>query len=214
MSNIKNTTVIYITANTEDKKFESKIIKQIRANAGGLPIISVSRLPIKLGKNICVGTDVTICDSSLKRQFLKGLQAAETEYALIATAGHLYPPEYFTFTPPATAENIVYRYGNVWTLGGKYWKNRYSENAQMCNRYFWIKMLTKAMAGHKGWKPFTVPPVFTAVNLTSFTSDNPVVRLITENDSQKFVNVNRHVLPQRGLPYWGAAEDLKTKMGV
>jgi hypothetical protein len=209
----KNLTVVYITNNTEDKSFESKIIKNLREVTTDLPIISVSRVPIKLGKNICVG-EVPVCDSTDKRMLLKGLHEAETEYVIIAHPTFLYPPEYFSFTPPVTADNTVYYYGNVWTLGSKFWKIKLSENAEMCNRYFWIKMLTKALSGHKGWKPFTVPAVFPDGDTTSFTSENPVIKLITANTANKYANIDKSVLPKGGFPLWGTAAELKTKMEI
>jgi hypothetical protein len=207
----KNLTVIYVTQNTEDKKFESKIIKKLRESSAGLPIISISRIPIKLGTNICVG-EVPVCDSAFIKQTLKGLLAVKTDYAMLTTCGYLYPPEFFTFTPPA--DTVAYRYPNVWTLSGKFWKNRCSDYVQMAGRNYWIKMIKKAMRGHKGWKSFDPPQVFPIANESTWTGENPVVHLITPHTTWRFANIDRHVLPKTGFPLWGTIDELKTTLEI
>ena len=204
-------TIIYCTANIEDKKFESKIIKNLLKNSGDLPIISISQKPIKLGRNIVVH-EFSACYSNYLKQLLKGLLAAKTTYAIVATSDYLYPPEYFTYTPPSNY--MAYQYGNVWALGNKYWKYRSSEFAQMVNREFWIKCIRKVLEGHKGWKPIEVSPVFEIVNTYVWTSDNPALRIITPSSNNKFGSVDRHTFPKKNLPLWGLADDLKTKMAV
>jgi len=211
MSNTKNLSVIYCTANLEDDKLENKIRKQIRENSGDLPIISVSRKPIKFGKNICVGK-VPICDSSLLKMLLKGLEKANTEYAVATEANCLYPPEYFSFIPPK--DNIVYRYGNVWTLGDRFWRKKYLDGAQVCNRKFWISSIKEALKKQKGWEKLDTQPVFEVIDYLSWNSENAVVRLITPNTSKKYSNLFRGLKPKSDLPYWGIANDLKKEWGA
>lgn len=200
-------TIIYCTANIENPEFEDKVIANLVKNSGGLPIISVSRKPIKLGKNICVTEKASISKSSFLRQLLKGLKAAKTEFSIIAKADTLYPPEYFTFVP--TLKNRVYSYDNTWKLGDKFWQKDYSESAQMCSTKYWIKMITKALKGHNNWKPYEVPPVFKTTTEFNWTSENPVVTFYTKNSWQKFGSIKIGTLPRRNLPYWGSAENLK-----
>ena len=94
---MENLTIIYYSANTE--LFEDKIIAHLKKQAGDIPIISVSRKPLDLGKNICIG-EQPICYSNLWKQILLGLKEAKTEFCLSAESDCLYPPEYFTFIPP------------------------------------------------------------------------------------------------------------------
>jgi hypothetical protein len=210
MSKIKGdlpqTTVIYCTTNSGDKKLETKIIKTLKQNCGDLPIISVSRKPLNLGQNIRVGS-VPISDSTFLKQVLKGLQAAKTKYAVLTTAEYLYPPEYFQFIPPS--KTTAYRYGNVWALGDKYWKYKAVNITFAADRKYWIKKIKKAMVGHKGWKPFDLPPVFEITNDYTWTSENPVVHLITPQSTIKFSPVDKFVFPKRGLPFWGEVSLLK-----
>lgn len=208
---VKNTTIIYITTNSEDEKLEIKIRKMLRENCNNLPIISVSRKPIKLGKNICVGK-VPVCHSTMLKMLLKGLQKAKTEFALIAEADCLYPSEYFTFTP--SSNDVFCYFSNTWSLGDRYWKKRYLDGAQICNRKHWIEIIKANLKGQVGWKEIPISPISTTTDYTSWTSLNPVVKIITNNSSGKFFNIYRHVRPQNWLPFWGSSVELKTKLGI
>ena len=204
-----NSTVIYVTSNVEELKFENHIKKELVKNSQGLPIVSVSRRPIKLGKNINVG-NVPISESTTLRQILKGLEAAKTEWAIVAKDDYVYPPEYFSFTPPT--KDRVYSYSNVWVLGDKYWKKGPSEYAQMANRKFWIAQIKKALEGKEGWEETSFPPVFT--DRGSWTSDNPVLNFKSTSGLRRFPSVLRNVFPKKSLPYWGTASELKARMGI
>jgi len=144
------------------------------------------------------------------RQILKGLEAAKTEWAIVAKDDYVYPPEYFSFTPPT--KDRVYSYSNVWVLGDKYWKKGPSEYAQMANRKFWIAQIKKALEGKEGWEETSFPPVFT--DRGSWTSDNPVLNFKSTSGLRRFPSVLRNVFPKKSLPYWGTASELKARMGI
>src|SRR3990172_149397 len=107
-----NKTIIYYTSNREDPKMEQKVIDDMLAKSGNIPIISVSQKPMKLGANICIG-DVGHSYLNCRKQMLMAAKLAKTEYIIAAESDILYPPEYFNFEP--TGEN-VYRYFNVWVM--------------------------------------------------------------------------------------------------
>lgn len=209
MSNTKKTTIIYLTTNVDDEKFENKVRKQLLESAGRMPIISVSRKHIRFGRNISVGK-VPLCKSSALKMLLKGLQAAGTENAIIAESNCIYPPEYFSFSPPTN--NTLYQYTNVWTLGNNFWKKRFLTGAQACNRKYWISTIKAALEGQKGWKEIDVPTVFKNADRLTWNSESPVVRLITPNTTEKYANLHRRAFPKKSLPFWGQATDLKKKM--
>ena len=93
-------TAIYYTCNRERPEFERRIQETLLEAMGDIPLISVSKKPIDLGHNICVG-DVPGGDSSQNayRQFQIGARAATTKWVCPVEADFLYPPEYFTFEP-------------------------------------------------------------------------------------------------------------------
>jgi len=154
MSNRKDLTVCYYTANTENPKFENKIIEDLKVKAGNIPIISVSRKPIDLGTNICVG-EKPVSYTSEWKQLLVGLKAAKTKFCIAAEADCFYPPEYFEFMPED--ERTMYNYNNIWMVwkrhNGFYKKYVYCEGAQICGREYWIERLEPVLP--KEWIPYT-----------------------------------------------------------
>lgn len=96
---MNNLTVIYYTSNfLEDTNpyFLKNTLRQLLIAAEGLPIISVSQKPMKLGKNICMG-DIGRSHLNIYKQILEGCKAAKTEYVAMAEDDILYSKEHFDF---------------------------------------------------------------------------------------------------------------------
>lgn len=147
---MQSKTIIYYTANRENPGFESKIQESIIRNSGGLPIISVSQKPIKLGKNICVGN---VGQSRLNafRQMLIGAKEAKTPFLVFAEADFLYPPEYFAFEPGWAN---LYRYDNVWAVFKNqdiYHRLKFASGAQIARRRFVVYELEKYLKNQPEW---------------------------------------------------------------
>lgn len=207
-----NKTLIYYTANQEDPKFEQKIIDNLKKQAGDIPIISVSRKPIDLGKNICVG-EKPICYSNSFKQLLIGLEEAKTDFCISAESDCLYPPEYFMFTPPL--KDQVYRYSNVYVYFDRHvglWMKKFTEAGQMCGRKHWIKSIKKVLKGHKGWEPIPnkeLPQIFDTENQFSWHGRNPILYFKT----RKGIGFKTGFLPGSTLniPYWGTYFQIKER---
>jgi hypothetical protein len=209
-------TIIYYTANTEDPVFESCIRDRLVKQAGNIPIISVSRKPIDLGANICVG-EKPVSYTSEWKQLLLGLKTASTKYCIAAEADCIYPPEYFNFTPPE--DDMMYNYNNIWiywTHKGNFWKKTgYCEGAQICDREYWIKQLEPLLP--KDWSQLTreqenelVKKIFPTRR--EFTGD-PVVSFKTRmgvSYRTTFINDSK----TKELPYWGSVEAIKEEFHV
>jgi len=178
-----------------------------------MPIISVSRKPMDLGKNICVG-EQPVCYSNSWKQLLIGLKEAKTKFCLAAESDVLYPPEYFTFIPPI--EHKAYRYKEVWVcFQGKngFWRKPFSEGAQMCGREYWIYRLEKALGGDTGWEPmldtkWIAHNIFLTKDKYSWTG-NPVITFKTRNG----INYKTGFYHGRALelPYWGTSKEIYRK---
>jgi hypothetical protein len=214
-----DTTVVFYTANVEDETLEQQIRDTILKNSGGLPIISVSRKPIDFGENICIG-EQPVNYANLNRQLLVGLKAARTRFVLAAEADTLYPPEYFTFTPPAIDQ--VYHYRNIWTLYtwpsvrfyGKYWKKLMTCAARMCGREYWIEAIEKLLDPNDWQGPVADRSVFPDIlnpRLT-WTSDNPVITCKTTQNLTRFTP--KQNITASDLPFWGTAENLLKQLGA
>lgn len=207
-------TIIYYTSNREEVSFEKKIRKRLLENSGGLPIISVSQKPIKLGANICIGVHKPT-NVLLYYQVLQGLKAAKTPFVISAEADFLYPPEYFTFVPPKI--DAIYRYGNIrlmWKDKWGFFRKKYSEGAQIAGREHLISIIEKAL---KGLNIYEESPKFNKFNpywglpLKFFGGEVPCVTFKTGDSLHRSVVLEK----QRSLyelPYWGSAIEMREKM--
>jgi len=204
-------TILYYTASTEAKSFEKKIIEDLKNKAGDIPIISVSRKPLDLGTNICVG-EVPVSYTSEWKQLLVGLKAAKTKYVIAAESDCYYPPEYFEFTPDD--ERMMYNYNNIWMVWkrhhGYYKKHGYCEGAQICGREYWIERLEPLLP--KEWIPYTRREErnlaksmfedrkeFTGRPVVSFKTGDGVSNVTSFDDKSK----------TKDLEYWGSLSDIK-----
>lgn len=207
----QNKTIIYYSACTESPAFEQRIIDDLLKKGGGIPIISVSRKPMKLGTNICVG-EQPISYTSEWKQLLIGLKAAKTEFCIAAEADCMYPKEYFSFTPPEN--NMMYNYNNIWMVwkrhNGFYKKYGYCEGAQMCGREYWIERLEPLLP--KEWKPYTreeenklVQKIF--LDRKEWTGD-PVISFKTGDGVSSRTTYDNKSKVQELAP-WGKLEEVK-----
>ena len=204
---MEDISIIYYTANTENEAFERKIKDNILEQTN-LPIISVSRKPIEFGKNICVGEGEVSYLNSWK-QLLIGLKEAKTKFCIAAESDVLYPPEYFTFTPPT--DNNVYRYTNVWVcfLGKKgFWKKPFSEGLQMCGREYWIERLEKTLSTNFSIKNMGTY-IFNTKDKYSWTG-NPAITFKTRQGLNYMTGVFHGRVTE--ISYWGTIKEVYRKM--
>lgn len=196
-------TIIYYTANTEKPKFEKMITDNLKKQAGDIPIISVSKKPMDLGKNICVGDTPVDYRNSFK-QILIGLKEAKTKFCIAAESDTLYPPEYFQFTPDH--EDRAYRYTNLFVhFDGRprFWRKRWVEAAQMCGTKHWIKRIEYVLKHDTVNPPF----VFNTKTDYSWTSKNPALTFKTrEGIGFKTGFIKGSV---EKIHYWGDYDKIK-----
>jgi len=135
-------TIVYFTDNTLTPILATKCREILEREAGDNPIISVSQVPIELGKNICIG-EIGRSWISLYKQLLAGVEAAETKYVVCAEHDCLYSNEHLSWVPP-TDEKFYYNH-NFWLLwlGDRhpelkgmysYWPNRFCLSQLICSR--------------------------------------------------------------------------------
>ena len=107
-----NTTLLYYTANRIDESFMWKVIERLRTSASGLPIVSVSQVPMDLGRNICIG-NIGHSLQNVYKQVYKGLEVIDTPYVALVEDDCLYVPDHFRYKPNRIAYNL-----NRWQLHG------------------------------------------------------------------------------------------------
>jgi hypothetical protein len=207
-----DSTIVYLSSNMEDERFEKKIRKILFQNSLGIPIVSVSRKPIDFGKNICVGEN-PVCYANAMRQLLVGLHEAKTKYVHMAAADVLYPPESFMFEP--LTQDCIYKYLNVWILygwvgkrhGTGYWEQYKADGgAMVCNRLYWISQLERCISDD--WNDATDPPEpFDTTFVYGWSSPNPAVNIKTGHSVSKYTRTSENTLET--LPLWGNAVDIR-----
>jgi hypothetical protein len=207
-----NNTIIYYSACTEKPEFEAKIIANLKKQAqdNNLPIISVTRKPIDLGKNICIG-EQPVCYSNSFKQILIGLKEAKTKFCIAAESDCLYPPEYFQLT--YSQENKVCRYTNIWVhFDGrdKFWKKNWVEGAQMCEREYWIKSIEAILEKPDSWEPEPFKFIFKEKDESCWSGKNPVLYFKTREGIGFKTGYNQDIITKE-LPYWGTALEVKEK---
>ena len=145
---MKNLTCIFYTANRTSDYFFGNVKKQLLKATNGIPIISVSQKPIKLGDNICVG-DIGQSQLNIYRQALTGAKAAKTKYIALAEDDVLYHKSHFDYVP----KNDTFAYDrNIWNIYT--WTNppvfsykgRRNLNGLICNRELFIKVMEERFA--------------------------------------------------------------------
>jgi len=101
-------TILYYTANVIAKGIEYSVLRSLGGH--GIPIISVSQVPMTLGQNIVVPKERSL--ANIYRQVLVGARVATTEYVALCEDDCLYVPEHFRFrTKKPFAYNL-----NRWML--------------------------------------------------------------------------------------------------
>jgi len=199
--------VLYYSANTESPEFEQKVMDNIKKQASHLPIISVTRKPVNLGKNICIG-NTPVCYSNSFKQILIGLKEAKTDFCIAAESDCLYPPEYFTFIPPR--KDKVYRYTNLYVYFdgyGKFWKKRWVEAAQMCGTIHWMESINKILERPYSWEPEPFKFVFKEKDEYSWSGENPVLTAKTRRGIGFKTGFIRGAVEE--IPYWGKSNNFK-----
>lgn len=210
-------TIIYISSNRENSKFEEKLRKTLLENSQGLPIVSVTQKPVDLGINICVG-DVGASGFNFCRQLQIACEVATTPYVVSAESDALYPPDYFLFTPERL--DIPYRNRNTFVQrhGQDYvFKKGSVTSSQVTGRKFYIDRLRELFDGQPEWNtemknfPKEIKkPLFEEFEY--FTSENPTMSFKTGQGMRRW-STPESMKKYYELPYWGSIKDLRKFYG-
>lgn len=141
-------TIIYYTANVINDYFSKNIQKQLLEAKGDLPLISVSKKPMELGQNICVG-DTPRNHVNTYRQATIGAKQARTKYIAMAEDDVLYSAEHFKQRPKDGffAYNIANWGIYSWTNPPVFsWKGRKNLFSMICERELFIEAMEERFA--------------------------------------------------------------------
>jgi hypothetical protein len=215
-------TLVYYTANRISDFFANNIRDHLAHYSGrGLPIISVSHKPIKLGQNICIG-ETPPSFYNLYKQILIGCREIKTEYVACCEDDCLYTPEHFSYRPE---KNIVAYNFNRWNVNGNvyYYRRRFG----MCTCITETKLLLDILEQRYAKYPVEFPQddrlrallepgkyqeysEFPPVEMKLFETEIPV---LTFNHRPSLGGMRKLIkgdLIEESLPYWGKAELLRS----
>jgi len=212
---MQDTTIIYYSSNKEKPAFEAKIVANLLKNCGDLPIISVTHKPMDLGKNIVVG-DVGASGFNMFRQVQIACREAKTKFVISAEADCLYPPDYFTWTPPR--DDVCYRNQNLYVLRFRYdcfgKKSEGATHSQIIGRKYYLSVLDALFMGAPDWsvaeKNFPKErhgKEDFVETIEYYETENPVVQIKTADSMRWHTSCSRDRIYE--IPYWGTAEQLR-----
>ena len=217
-------TIIYITANKINDAFAKNIRQELLKAAQGLPIISVSKKPIKFGlKNLVFPGKASIYREY--KETLAGVKEAKTKYIAIAEDDSLYTPDHFAHIPhPGTFEFNIACWGIfTWVIPPIYnLKFRENHNELVCERDLYIEAMDEHFLKYPDENNY--PSKFFAEPgryekqlgvkkhaVTDFMSNPPIVRFSHEQCYGWATMGNlKKMGPIRAydIPYWGSADNL------
>lgn len=203
----KDLTVVYVTSNREDWRFESKIIDALKESAGSLSVVSVSQKPIDFGENICVG-DIGAKPENVLKQLIIGAKAAKTRFIAVGESDFLYPKAFFEFVPPR--DDTFYYPDNVyifWINHSRFYRKTIREMLSVTNREHFINVLEKIA---DGLNDHIVNRVRKFTKQDKFWTDIPLVTFKTRN-GMHWRSPFKANNSRRELPQWGTADDLRKK---
>ena len=225
MSSSPDLTILYYSSNfmpeTSAQMFRNELYKVI----GALPLISVTQVPIDFGQNIAVGR-IGQSYYNLYYQQLLGLRQVKTKWVAFAEDDSLYTVEHFEHRP--SSEEVVAYNKNFWFLDTReFWtkghvgtfgaisatkyvlgalERRYERfpeeimprNAQ---RWFWMDFGFDDRLG------------LPKCNTEQFSTKIPLITMAHYSATYgKPRRMLRTSSATTELPYWGNAEQLRSKM--
>lgn len=226
---MNNITIIYITANRLTDTFAENVRKELLKAAGDIPIISVSKKPIKFGiKNLVFPEKASIYHEY--KETLAGVKEAKTKYIAICEDDSLYTPNHFAHIPaPGSFDFNIGCWGiYTWIRPAIYnLKYRRNHNELVCERDLYIDAMEERFKKYPDEnnypnRYFGEPgryedPLGVSQHLTGeFISEPPIIRLSHDQDCYgwKLLGKRKKMGPIQAydIPYWGSAEKLLKKI--
>lgn len=217
-------TIIYLTANEVPLIFDQHIQRHLLLAANDLPIISVSKKPVTIGKNII--SDLPRSHISIYKEALIGVKAADTKYIAIAEDDVLYSPEHFKKRPSRPdifAYNIACWSIYTWSDPAIYsYSGRRNHGMLICERDLYIQAFeerfTKYTDESKINNAIWAEPgkyerqLGVTVHPTELFYTDPACVMFTHPKGLSYttLGMKKRLAPIRAydIPYWGRAAEI------
>lgn len=141
-------TAIYYTANVIPNRFATTVQGFLVEALSGIPIISVSHLPMDLGLNLLFKGERS--HFNIYRQALKGAKMAKTKYIALCEDDVLYSPEHFKRRPSDGKFAYNLACWSIFTWGEPMFTHkgtvRRNLNSLICERDLFIEAMEERFA--------------------------------------------------------------------
>lgn len=107
--------IIYYTDNRCEERISLAVRNQLRKCCLGMEIVSISHLPIDMGRNLVVNWERSVL--TMFKQILAGLELSTASIVFLTEHDVLYNQSHFEFTPPR--QDTYYYNENNWALDAK-----------------------------------------------------------------------------------------------
>ena len=218
----KDITAIFLTNNEVPEKWAEFHKKCLLEALDGAPLITMSRKPMNLGKNVLQDKPKSM--SNIYRQLLRGAKMATTDYIAVTEDDTLYSKEHFQQRPKKNCIGYNMNHWHLFTWGAPMysWRNRRGNYSMLSYRKLVIEALEERFAKYPNGTPdritgeigrpmvernmgITLRPVEefeTTVSIINFNHSNASDRLqLRQRKSLGEIRAN-------SIPYWGEASEL------
>ena len=223
----KDITAIFLTNNEvpeEWMRFHNKVLLE---SLGGAPLITMSRKPMNLGKNILQDKPKSM--SNIYYQLLRGAKEAKTDYIAVVEDDTLYPPEHFLQRPKKDKIGYNMNHWSLFTWITSHhthpiysWRNRRGNYSMLSYRELVIEALEERFKKFPDGTPDRItgeigrPMVehnmgITVRDVQEFETTQSIINFNHSNASDDLQQRQRKSLGEiraYDIPYWGKAEDL------
>lgn len=214
--------VIYYTANELREDFALCVRGFLVAAISDLPLISVSKKPIKLGKNIVVNNARS--HLGIYEQALVGAYEADTKYIALVEDDVLYTSEHFKYRP--SPGKFAYNLGMwgvyTWVKPALFsWKGRRNLSQLICERELFIRVMEERFAkypvGPDDLGIWAEPGKYerqlgVTVQQTETFHTNPPNIMFSHEEALGYQNLGQRKrlgeLRALTIPYWGDAAEV------
>ncbi len=223
-------TVIYYTANMLKEDFAQKVRNELLKSIGDLPLISISKKPLKFGENILdLEPDRSVIN--VYKAVLTASKLAKTKYVALCEDDSLYSPSHFhSFRPELDTFAYNLTRWNLFTwskppfysikfrriLASLIAPRELLINAleERFNKYPDLSKLPEKWMGEPGRNDYEAMLGVKQQKVVDFYTYDPLV-VFSHPDSLGFIvqGSKKRANPVRALeiPYWGRAEDVLNK---
>lgn len=222
---MKDLTVIFLTMNEVPEKW-AEYHKEVLLDAiNGLPLISISKIPLDFGINIIQDKPRSL--SNIYFQLLRGCKLATTKYIAVAEDDILYNRHHFEWRPEDKTVGYNMSHWALFTWGVPLynWRNRKVNYAMIGDRSYVIDALEERYSKY----PNGTPDKFTGEigrnmhenNLgvscrkaVEFWTNLPIIQFnhsFGTCELQKKQHKSYGPMRAYDIPYWGPANELVKK---